>query len=66
MMRNTISSIGVLTSGGDSPGMNAAIRAVVRASSFYNKKVFGIYEGLQGLIDNNIKELKISKEKYIR
>lgn len=65
MMKNTISSIGVLTSGGDSPGMNAAIRAVVRASSFYNKKVFGIYEGLQGLIDNNIKELNARSVKSI-
>ena len=53
-MRN----IAILTSGGDSPGMNAAIRAIVRAGTFHNRKVFGIYRGYDGLIDNEIKELK--------
>ncbi|WP_113651369.1 6-phosphofructokinase [Pedobacter namyangjuensis] len=45
-----IKNIGVLTSGGDSPGMNAAIRAVVRASLYYNIKVTGITRGYEGLI----------------
>lgn len=51
---NAINTIGVLTSGGDAPGMNAAIRAVVRASIFYDKKCKAIYRGYQGLIDNDI------------
>lgn len=45
-----IKNIGVLTSGGDSPGMNAAIRAVVRASLYHNLKVTGILRGYDGLI----------------
>lgn len=56
-MKNKINSIAVLTSGGDSPGMNAAIRAVVRASAFNNIKCFGIYRGYQGLIENDFEEL---------
>ncbi|MES2417604.1 MAG: 6-phosphofructokinase [Bacteroidota bacterium] len=47
---NKIKNIGVLTSGGDSPGMNAAIRAVVRAGLYYNLKVTGILRGFEGLI----------------
>lgn len=53
-----IKKIGVLTSGGDAPGMNAAIRAVVRASIYYGLEPYGIYEGYQGLIDDNIKPMK--------
>ena len=49
-----INSIGVLTSGGDAPGMNAAIRAVVRASIFYNVDIFAVNEGYTGLIQNNL------------
>jgi len=49
--------IGVLTSGGDSPGMNAAIRAVVRAAVYHGVEVFGIERGYQGLIDNMIHPL---------
>ncbi|MDQ7948970.1 MAG: 6-phosphofructokinase [Pedobacter sp.] len=45
-----IKNIGVLTSGGDSPGMNAAIRAVVRAGLYHNLKVTGILKGYEGLI----------------
>jgi 6-phosphofructokinase 1 len=45
-----IKNIGVLTSGGDSPGMNAAIRAVVRASLYHNLKVTGVLRGYEGLI----------------
>lgn len=51
--------IGVLTSGGDSPGMNAAIRAVVRKAIFHEVEVFGIYYGYSGLISGNIKKLEI-------
>ena len=51
-----IKSIGILTSGGDSPGMNAAIRAVTRASIYAGWKVYGIYRGFEGLINGEIKE----------
>jgi 6-phosphofructokinase 1 len=46
--------IGVLTSGGDSPGMNAGIRAVVRSCAYHGAECFGIYRGYQGLIDGHI------------
>ena len=52
----TINSIGILTSGGDSPGMNAAIRAVTRSAIYSGMKVFGIYRGWEGLINGEIKE----------
>ena len=51
-----IQSIGILTSGGDSPGMNAAIRAVTRAGIFEGWKVYGIYRGFEGLVNGEIKE----------
>jgi 6-phosphofructokinase 1 len=51
--------IGVLTSGGDSPGMNAAVRAVVRKGIFHGLDVFGIYHGYQGLIEGEIKQLDL-------
>ena len=47
--------IGILTSGGDAPGMNAAIRAAARAALARGVEVYGIYEGYQGLIDGNMK-----------
>ncbi|WP_422122967.1 6-phosphofructokinase [Planococcus sp. X10-3] len=50
--------IGVLTSGGDSPGMNAAVRAVVRKAIFHGVEVFGIYYGYQGLLNGNIQKLE--------
>lgn len=56
-MQKEINNIAVFTSGGDAPGMNAAIRAVVRSSIFYEKKIFGIYRGYEGMIDNDIVEL---------
>lgn len=49
--------IGVLTSGGDAPGMNAAIRAVVRTAIHHDIEVFGIYRGYDGLMKGNIKQL---------
>jgi 6-phosphofructokinase 1 len=51
--------IGVLTSGGDSPGMNAAIRAVVRKAIYHGVEVFGIYHGYAGLISGQIKKMEI-------
>lgn len=56
-MNEKISKIGVFTSGGDAPGMNAALRAVVRASIYYNKDVFGIMQGYEGMIDGDIVKL---------
>ncbi len=52
-------TIGVLTSGGDAPGMNAAIRAVVRTACENGIKVYGINRGYQGLIDDDVRELNI-------
>ena len=54
-MNTKIKRIGVLTSGGDAPGMNAAVRAVVRASSYFSVECVGIYKGYQGLIDDETK-----------
>ncbi|MBR4519790.1 MAG: ATP-dependent 6-phosphofructokinase, partial [Paludibacteraceae bacterium] len=56
-MEYKINTVGVLTSGGDSPGMNAAIRAVVRSCISQGIKAKGIYRGYQGLIDDEVKEL---------
>jgi len=56
-MNAKISKIGVFTSGGDAPGMNAAIRAVVRASIYYQKEVSGIIHGYEGMIDEEIVKL---------
>ena len=53
-----IKRIGVLTSGGDAPGMNAAIRAVVRAAIHNGCEAYGVYGGYQGLINGDIKRLK--------
>lgn len=64
-MSNTIKTIAVLTSGGDSPGMNAAIRAVVRTCAFYHKEVYGVYEGYKGLIEGSIEQLNARSVKNI-
>jgi len=56
-MSKTIKRIGVLTSGGDSPGMNAAIRAVVRTCAYHNIECVGIYRGYQGMIEGDFKEM---------
>lgn len=53
-MAKQIQNIAVMTSGGDAPGMNAAIRAVVRTAVFYKLDPFGIYRGYQGLIEGDI------------
>lgn len=53
-----VSRIGVLTSGGDSPGMNAAIRAVVRTGVYHGLEVYGIMRGYQGLIEDDIHRME--------
>lgn len=53
----SIRRIGVLTSGGDAPGMNAAIRAVVRQADFLGLETYGIYRGFQGLVDQDWRPL---------
>lgn len=58
-MPSNIKRIGVLTSGGDAPGMNAAIRAVVRKGIFHGLEVFGINRGYEGLIHGEIQDLNI-------
>lgn len=56
-MGNKLRNIGVLTSGGDAPGMNAAIRAVARACAFYEIGCVGIYRGFEGLIEGDFTKL---------
>lgn len=51
-------TIGILTSGGDAPGMNAAIRAVTRAAIYQGWRVMGIYRGWRGLVDDEVVEFK--------
>ena len=58
-MDKKISKIGVFTSGGDAPGMNAALRAVVRAAIYYNKEVYGIMRGYEGMVDGEIVKLGV-------
>ena len=58
MEDSTIHNIGVLTSGGDAPGMNAAVRAVVRTAVYHNKKVVGIYKGYDGLLNSHFVPLE--------
>lgn len=53
-MNQNINNIAVLTSGGDAPGMNACIRAVVRTGIYNGANMFGVKQGYQGLIDDNI------------
>ena len=56
-MPKTIKKVGVLTSGGDSPGMNAAIRSVVRTCAYHNIECVGIYRGYQGMIEGDYIEM---------
>tara|TARA_B100000795_G_scaffold171721_1_gene129458 strand:- start:1253 stop:2236 length:984 start_codon:yes stop_codon:yes gene_type:complete len=60
-----IKKIGVMTSGGDSPGMNAAIRSVVRTCAFYGIESAGIYRGYQGMIEGDFIELNARSVKGI-
>ena len=64
-MSTEINNIAVLTSGGDAPGMNAAIRAVVRTALYHGKRVFGVFRGYEGMIENDIIELSSSSVKHI-
>ena len=61
----TLNNLAVLTSGGDSPGMNAAIRAVVRTGVFYKKRVFGVQRGYDGLIQGDFKAMDARSVKGI-
>jgi 6-phosphofructokinase 1 len=56
-MPTAIKKIGLLTSGGDAPGMNAAIRAVVRACAYYQIECIGIFRGYDGMIEGDFKEM---------
>jgi 6-phosphofructokinase 1 len=60
-----INKIAVMTSGGDAPGMNAAIRSVVRTCAFYEKECVGIYRGYQGLIEGDFLSLDARNVKNI-
>lgn len=53
-MKKKVTKIGVLTSGGDAPGMNAAVRAVVRTGIYHGLEVYGIMRGYNGMVDNDI------------
>lgn len=57
-MAKKVTRIGVLTSGGDSPGMNAAIRAVVRTGIYHGLEVYGIMRGYQGMIEDDIVKME--------
>jgi 6-phosphofructokinase 1 len=56
-MSTKVTKIGVLTSGGDSPGMNAAIRAVVRTGIYYGFEVYGIMRGYNGMLEDDIYQM---------
>tara|TARA_R110002049_G_scaffold307171_1_gene506983 strand:+ start:12298 stop:13284 length:987 start_codon:yes stop_codon:yes gene_type:complete len=56
-MPKMIKKIAVLTSGGDSPGMNAAIRSVVRTCAYHNIECVGVYRGYEGLIEGDFKQM---------
>ena len=64
-MGKEIRKIGVLTSGGDAPGMNAAIRAVTRTALYQGKRVYGVYRGYEGMIENDLVELTTASVKHI-
>ena len=64
-MPKTIKKIAVLTSGGDSPGMNAAVRAVVRTCAFHNVDCYGVYQGYEGLIIGDFKKMDARSVKGI-
>ncbi|HBK72019.1 MAG TPA: 6-phosphofructokinase [Flavobacteriaceae bacterium] len=64
-MKRKIKKIGVITSGGDAPGMNAALRAVVRACSYYKVECTGFYRGYQGMIEGDFIDLSARSVKNI-
>lgn len=65
MSAKSIKKIAVFTSGGDAPGMNAAVRAVVRAGIYNNLQVAGIFRGYQGLIEGDIEDLTARSVNHI-
>ena len=58
-MSSQVKRIGVLTSGGDAPGMNAAVRAVVRSGLSFGMKVYGVMRGYNGLLNGDLKEMNM-------
>jgi len=64
-MKNFIKKIAVLTSGGDAPGMNAALRAVVRAAAYYKIECVGVYRGYQGMIEGDFIKLNARSVHHI-
>ena len=56
-MNIQLKKVAVMTSGGDSPGMNAAIRAVVRTCAYYKVLCVGVYQGYQGMIEGNFVDM---------
>ena len=52
-----VKKIAVLTSGGDAPGMNACLRAVIRAGLYQGKDMYVVYDGLRGLVEGQIKQV---------
>ncbi len=60
-----IKKIGILTSGGDSPGMNAAIRAVVRTATYYKMKAVGIRYGFQGVLEKNFWDMDTTDVRHV-
>ncbi|WP_299367054.1 6-phosphofructokinase [Winogradskyella sp.] len=64
-MLHTIKKIAVLTSGGDSPGMNAAIRSVVRTCAFHDIECYGCYRGYQGMIEGDFEKMDARSVKGI-
>ncbi|AZB23341.1 MULTISPECIES: 6-phosphofructokinase [Chryseobacterium] len=65
MKESAVKKIAVLTSGGDSPGMNAALRAVVRTANYYNIECYGVREGYNGLISNDFLKMGARSVKNI-
>lgn len=65
MTKETINNIGILTSGGDAPGMNAAIHAIVTTAEFHNINCYGFTRGYNGLIDNDHAKLNYRNVKHI-
>ena len=61
MSTKKVTKIGVLTSGGDAPGMNAAVRAVVRTGIYHGLEVFGIMRGYSGMVDDDIFPMAVSQ-----
>lgn len=65
MKESAVKKIAVLTSGGDSPGMNAALRAVVRTANYYNIECYGVREGYNGLINGDFLKMGARSVKNI-